>query len=166
MSVSIVVAVAENGVIGKDNDLPWSKLPADLRWFRERTMGRTVIMGRRTWESIGCRALPGRRNIVVTRNPGYEAAGATVVSSFEAALSTSPFDEEVCVLGGSEIFRLALPVANRIYLTRVHATLDGDTRFPDFDTTEFDETTRIEHPADERNAHDLTFLILDRKGAA
>jgi dihydrofolate reductase len=158
--VSLVVAAARNGVIGRDNDLPW-RLPTDRKHFRRTTLGRPVIMGRLTWESIG-KPLDRRKNIVVTRNRHYSAPGCTVVHSLEAALAAAEPADEVMVVGGSEIYALALPVADRVYLTRVEAEVEGDSFFPDLPPTEWRETERRESPADAQNPYSLAFLTLDR----
>lgn len=159
--ISIIVAMAENRVIGVNNTLPW-RLPADLRHFRRLTTGHHVIMGRRNYESIG-RPLPDRTNIVVTRNPAYRAPGCRVRHSLEDALRDVGNDPEVFIIGGAEIYRQALGKADRIYLTLVHATIGGDTRFPEFDTREWNETSRARHEADEKNPYAYSFVTYDRK---
>lgn len=158
---SLVVAVARNGVIGRDNQLPW-RLPADLAYFKRVTMGHPVIMGRRTWESIG-RPLPGRHNIVVTHRPDYQAEGATVVHSLEEAWKAAGKAQEACIIGGSSIFEETLPVADRIHLTEVDAEVAGDTYFPPFDRREWIEREVARHPADERNQYPFRILVLERK---
>ena len=158
---SLVVARARNGVIGRDNRLPW-RLPADLAYFKQATMGHPVIMGRRTWESIG-RALPGRKNIVVSRNPRYEAPGATVVGSLDEAWRESAGAEEACVIGGTSLFEEALRVADRIHLTEVEAEVPGDTWFPDFDRSDWAEREIARHPRDERHEHPFRILLLERR---
>ena len=165
--IALIVAVAENGVIGREGKLPW-RIPEDMKWFRERTAGKPLIMGRKTWESFPKRPLPGRTNIVITRDRGYQAEGAVVVVSFEAALDVAAGEEpdEVMVLGGAEIYRLALPRATRIYLTRVHAAVEGDTYFPPLDPAEWCETVVARHPSSETTPIGYSFLILDRKGSA
>lgn len=160
---SIVVAVARNGVIGRDNRLPW-KLPKDLAYFKRVTMGHPVVMGRRTWESIG-KALPGRLNIVVTRNPSLDAPGATVVPSLAAAWKTAGDAAEVSVIGGTSIFREALPIADRIHLTEVEADVEGDTFFPEFDRGEWVEQEVERHPADERHQYPFRIVLLTRRAA-
>lgn len=165
MKRSLVVAVARNRVIGRDNRLPW-RLPADLAYFKRVTMGRPIVMGRRTWESIG-RALPGRLNIVVTRNPGYEAPGATVVHSLDEAWKAAGDADEVAVIGGTTLFEETLPIADRIHLTEVEAEVEGDTFFPEFDRGEWREHEVSRHAADER--HDYPFRIVElerRRGGA
>jgi dihydrofolate reductase len=157
---SLIVARAANGVIGKDNGMPWH-LPADLAHFKRTTMGRPVIMGRRTWESIG-RPLPGRRNVVVTRNAGFAAPGAEVVASLEAAWRTVADADEVFVIGGGQLYAEALPGADRVYVTEIGETIEGDTRFPDLVPSEWRETVLGEQAPDERNAHPLRFRLLER----
>jgi dihydrofolate reductase len=138
MIISIIVAMAENRVMGRNGAIPWD-LPADLRRFRELTMGRPVIMGRKTWESIG-QPLPGRRNIVLSRRPDFRAEGCIVARSLEEALGMCAADDEAFICGGEELYRLALPLADTIYLTLVHQVCDGDVFFPpipvDFAVTE------------------------------
>lgn len=126
--IQLVVAYSDNRVIGKDNALPW-RLPSDLAHFKRTTMGKPIIMGRKTWESVG-RPLPGRPNLVVSRNSGYSAEGAQVFASLEAALAACKDTDQVCVIGGEALFRLALPLAHEVIATEVHAHIDGDTWFP------------------------------------
>lgn len=159
--ISIIAAMAENRVIGVNNTLPW-RLPADLRHFRRLTTGHHVIMGRRNYESIG-KPLPDRTNIVVTRNPRYQAPGCKVRHSLEEALHDAGNDPEVFVIGGAEIYRQAMDKADRIYLTMVHADISGDTWFPEFDTREWNEISRARHEADEKNPYAYSFVTYDRK---
>jgi dihydrofolate reductase len=160
MLLSLVVARSRNGVIGKDNGLPW-RLPADLAHFKRLTLGHPIVMGRRTWESIG-RALPGRRNIVVTRTPGYRAPGAEVVDSLDAAWRASDGAAEVFVIGGAALYESVLPFADRIFLTEVDADVSGDTRFPALDPRHWRQTLLGSHSADDRNPHAMRFLLLER----
>jgi dihydrofolate reductase len=160
---SIVVAVARNGVIGRDNQLPW-KLPRDLAYFKRVTLGHPVVMGRRTWESIG-RPLPGRQNIVVTRNANLKAPGAKVVTSLAEAWKAAGDAEEVSIIGGTSIFRETLPIADRIHLTEVDAVVEGDTFFPEFDRSQWIEREVERHPADERHQYPLRILLLTRRAA-
>jgi dihydrofolate reductase len=157
---SLIVARAANGVIGRDNGMPWH-LPADLAHFKRTTMGRPVVMGRRTWESIG-RPLPGRRNVVVTRIVNYSAPGAGVVGSLEEAWRVLADADEVFVIGGGQIYAEALPGADRVYVTEIGAAIEGDTRFPDLDPADWKETALGEHAPDERNAHHLRFRLFER----
>lgn len=161
--VSLIVAMAQNGVIGRDNTLPW-RLPEDLKRFRAFTLGKPILMGRKTFESIG-RPLPGRTNFVLTRDRGWSAAGVTVVHSVEAALAQAVGNEELVAIGGAEIYRLVLPFARRIYLTHVHADVPGDTFFPEFDAAQWADVECSVHPADERHAYPVTFMTLERRNA-
>ncbi len=158
--MTLVAALADNGVIGVAGGLPW-RLPDDLRRFKALTMGRPMLMGRRTFESIG-RPLPGRRNLVLTRRPQSLPAGVDAVASVEQAIRDCDGAPELCVIGGAEVYRLTLPIADRMELTRVHAVTPGDVKFPEFSPTEWREVARIEHPADDRHAWPMTFLTLDR----
>ena len=159
--ISLIVAVARNGVIGKDGKLPWH-LPEDLKRFKALTMGHHIIMGRKTWESPG-HPLPGRTSIVVTRQPEYQAAGAVVVRSLEEALRyVAPSDSEPFIIGGGEIFAQALPHVARMYLTIVHATVEGDAYFPRFDEREWRVCEEWTHPADEKHAHAFAVRTLER----
>jgi dihydrofolate reductase len=158
---SLVVAKAQNGVIGRDNRLPW-RLPGDLAYFKRVTLGHPVIMGRRTWESIG-KPLPGRHNIVVTRNPDYRAEGATVVGSLDEAWEAAGQVEEACVIGGTSLFEEALPIADRIHLTEVEAEVEGDTWFPEFDRSQWTEREVGHQPRDERHEYPFRILVLERR---
>ncbi len=158
--ISLIVAVARNRAIGQGGRLPWH-LPDDLRHFRSKTLGKTVLMGRRTFESIG-KALPGRRNVVVTRDATFEAPGATVVYTLEAALEAAHDAQEIMVIGGASLYADLLPRAERIYMTSVHADVEGDAFFPELDPDEWVEAGREHHAADERHAHAFTFIELFR----
>jgi dihydrofolate reductase len=158
--VSLIVAMAQNGVIGRDNALPW-RLPEDLKRFKAFTLGKTLLMGRKTYESIG-RPLPGRANLVLTRDRSFLAPGVVVVHSVEEALAHAASNELVAI-GGAEIYRLVLPFARRLYLTHVHADVPGDTYFPDFDPTQWADVEWRMHPADEQHAYPLTFVTLERR---
>ncbi len=166
MSLALIAAVSDNGVIGRDNKLPWY-IPADLRYFKQVTLGKPVIMGRKTWESMN-RALPGRTNIVITRQAGYVAEGARVVPDLAAAIelaeSVALIDavEEVMIIGGAEIYRLALPAAERLYLTEVHAEVEGDTFFPEWDRTAWQETSREQHEASGSDGYRYSFAVYER----
>lgn len=161
MRVSLVLAQAENGVIGAGGGLPWH-LPADLRHFKALTSGHTIIMGRKTYESIG-RPLPNRRSIVVTRDPGYSADGIHVTHSLEEALALAGDDDEVFVIGGAELFREALPRAHRIYRTVVHGTVEGDVSIDAPPEAHWRVTERTHRPADAANPHAMTFEVLERR---
>jgi dihydrofolate reductase len=160
--LALIVAADRRGVIGRAGGLPWH-LPNDLKRFKSLTLGKPIIMGRKTWDSIG-KPLPGRHSIVITRQPELEIAGATVVRSLEDALRAAGGAPEVCVIGGAEIFRLALPSARRIELTVVEAEVAGDTYLPALDPAEWLELVREPHPADERHAYPYTFVTLRRRG--
>lgn len=164
--LSLIVAVTDNGVIGNKGAIPWS-MPADMAHFKQTTMGHSVIMGRKTYESIG-RALPGRYNIVITRQKDYQATrGCVVVHSLAEALSLPEVkaDPEPFVIGGSEIYNQALPLADRIYLTRIRTKMEGDTIFK-FDQSRWQEVSRQEHQADNQNKYAYDFTVLERKKAA
>lgn len=159
--LSLVVAAGENNEIGKDGRMPWH-LPADLKQFKSLTLGKPVIMGRRTFEAIG-KPLVERRNIVVTSNPEFHAPGCELAASFTDALVIAAGVAEIMVIGGAQIYRAALPRAQRIYLTRVHARFDADTFFPQLDSAEWLETGREDHAADERNPFNYSFSTLERR---
>jgi len=163
MIVSLIVAMAENRVIGMDGKMPWH-LPGELELFKRRTMGKPVIMGRKTWESLG-RALPGRANIVITRQPGYLAPGGHAAASLSAALALAEDLAggaiEAMIIGGAEIYAQALPLARRIYLTEVHAAPEGDVLFPEFDPAEWRETERRDFPG-EGEAPSFSVTVLER----
>ncbi len=159
--LSLIVAMDENNLIGREGDLPW-RLSADLKHFKSLTIGKPIIMGRKTWESIG-RPLPQRLNIVVTSNPEFKAEGAMVVSDLTQAIEACGVVPEVMIIGGSTIYRAFLPKADRLYLTRVHGELTGDTHFPFFDLNDWEEVARERHEADDKNAYDYSFLTLERK---
>ena len=161
--VSSVVATDERGAIGRGGGLPW-RLPDDLKRFKALTMGKPIVMGRKTWDSIG-RPLPGRHNIVITRQAGFEVPGITVVASLEDALRAAGDVPEVCVIGGAEIYRLALPRTDLIHLTRVHAVVDADTYFPELVAGEWDELVVAECPADARHTFAYGFAELRRRQA-
>jgi dihydrofolate reductase len=164
MKISLIAAVAANGVIGRNNDLPWH-LPADLRYFQERTQGHTVILGRRTWESFAT-PLPGRRILVVTRRQGWQLPkGVETVRSLDEGLERAreAGDLEAFVAGGTEIFREALPRADRIYLTLVEAEVPGDTYFPDFDVAGWKIVEEEHHEPDADHAFPFTFQTLERR---
>lgn len=150
-------------VIGVDNKLPWH-LPADLQYFKATTLGKPVVMGRLTWESLG-RPLPGRQNIVISRNAEYQAEGADVVCSLDAAISLAneQFPDEIMVIGGGQLYREALPLASAVYLTEVDNDLDGDTTFPDLDSSTWSKTFRESHLKDQRNNFNYTFTRYEHR---
>jgi len=160
MKISIIVAMADDRVIGRDGQLPWH-LPADLKHFKQTTMGKPILMGRKTYESIG-RPLPGRTNIVITRDSTYTAEGCVVVTSIEAAMAAAGEQDEVMVVGGAELYRQLLPRAETLYMTRVHAVFDGDIRFPVISNSDWHQVARSDYEADENNPHDYSFIRLER----
>ncbi|MEM7764844.1 MAG: dihydrofolate reductase [Pseudomonadota bacterium] len=160
-ALSMIVAVADNGVIGKGNELPW-RLSADLRYFKQRTLGKPIIMGRKTWESIG-RPLPGRENVVVTRDSEYRADGATLFHSLDDAIAAYAKEPEIMVIGGASIYELALPLISRLYLTRVHINVDrGDAFFEVPDLAEWQQRCH-RYLSGEQGQPDCTFEVYDRK---
>lgn len=166
MRLALIVAMAENGVIGRDGGLPWH-ISADLKYFKARTSGKPVVMGRKTHQSIG-RLLPGRPNIVVSRNPDFSVPGILMAGDLKTALAMAAQlakesgAEEIIVMGGAEIYRQALVGADRIYLTEVHAAVEGDALFPNFDRSEWREISRERHPAAGADSPAYSFVILDR----
>ncbi len=162
--VALVVAADEHGGIGHGGGLPWH-LPEDLKRFKSLTMGKPILMGRRTWDSIG-RPLPGRRSVVISRQPGLTIEGAEVHRSLEAALAAVADASVACVIGGGEIYREALPRADVVYLTRVHASVPADTFLPPLDPRQWEEVAREDRPADERHAHAVSFITLRRRPAS
>ena len=162
MRLTAVVAATENDVIGRDNSMPWH-LPADLQHFKAITLGHPVLMGRRTYEAIG-RPLPGRRNLVLSRSPDFTVPGVDVVHTLEAAIAAAGDVPELMIIGGAALYTLALPRTDRVHLTRLHMTLDGDAHFPALPESQWREVSRSpRRPADERNACDMTFLVLERR---
>lgn len=160
--ISIVVAAAENNVIGKDNGLIWH-LPADLRHFKQITMGHPILMGRKTYESIG-KPLPGRTSIIITTQKDYVAEGCMVVHSVQEAIEQAkPLDTEICIIGGAEIYMQALPLTDTIYLTRIHHTFEGDVYFPELKEEEWETVEQEHHEPDEKNKYSYSFLTLKRK---
>lgn len=160
MSFSIIVAVAENNVIGKDNKLLWH-LPADLKFFKQTTLNHTMIMGRKTFDSIG-KALPGRKTIVVTRQKNFSIENVTVTHSLEAAFELCKHETETFIVGGAEIYKQAMPFVNKIYLTRVHQHFEGDTFFPEIDTTLFKLTGNQKFEPDEKNQIPFSVMVYER----
>ncbi len=159
--ISLIVAASTNNVIGAKGDLPW-RLSADLKRFKALTMGKPIVMGRKTYESIG-RPLPGRRNIVITRNSDFVADGCDVVSSIDAAVDAAGDADEIMIIGGSHIYEAFLPRADRIYLTRVQAEVEGDAYLPKFNDDDWRETAVEEHSADESNDYGVIFSIFERR---
>jgi len=177
MKISLIAAMARNHIIGLDNKLPWS-LPADLAWFKKNSMGKPLLMGRKTWESLPFRPLPGRKHFVVTRNPEYVAtkpdgtlvAEVSVVDSVTKAIEQAEKYcagqddiEELMIMGGATIYRDTLHLCDRMYLTIIDEAIEGDASFPDFDMQHWQESYRQPCLADDKNRHNYDFLILDRK---
>jgi dihydrofolate reductase len=170
MDVAIYVAIADNGVIGREGGLPW-RLSTDLKRFKADTMGKPVVMGRKTWESFPRRPLPGRLNIVVTRDPSYRAEGAEIVHSLRDALILARargrclpgVAEEICIIGGGEIYAQALPLADRLHVTHVKAAIDGDTRFPPIDPAVWREASAEDVPAGEKDSHATRAVVYERR---
>jgi dihydrofolate reductase len=158
--LGLVAAIADDGVIGLENRLPWH-LPADLAYFKQLTLDKTIVMGRRTWESLPG-LLPRRRHIVLSRDPAFRPEGCIVVDSLDAAMVAAGPVPELLIVGGAALYAEALPRADRLYLTLVHAAIDGDTRFPNWDPADWKEVSRNTRPADERNPYAMTFLELHR----
>ncbi|MGH8815183.1 MAG: dihydrofolate reductase [Achromobacter pestifer] len=157
-SLTLIVAYSDNRVIGRDNTLPW-KLPADLAHFKRSTLGHPIIMGRKTWDSLG-RPLPGRSNIVISRNPAFSATGAIVTPTQEAAIAACGDVAQAYVIGGAQIYAQALPLARRVLATEVHAQVDGDAFFPLLPAFEWKETAREPQPAE--NGYDFDFVTYER----
>ncbi len=162
--IALVVAVARNGVIGREGGLPWH-ISSDLKRFKAITMGKPMIMGRKTWESLPKKPLPGRHNIVITRQPGYQAPGASVITSAEEALqlARSGDPEEIAVIGGGEVYRMFLPLADRVYLTEVDIAVEGDTFFPELASSEWCETSRENHARGPNDSAGFHLRVLDRR---
>lgn len=161
MKIAMIAAMANNRIIGKDNQMPWH-LPADLAFFKQTTLGKPVLMGRRTYESIG-RPLPGRLNIVISRDENWQAAGVTRVASPEAALALVQDHDEIMVIGGGAIYQAFLPLADTLYLTLIQADIAGDTQFPDYEAQGNWQSEQLGvHHADEKNQYDLVFTKVAR----
>ena len=166
--LALVVARAQNGIIGRDGHLPW-RLKSDMAWFKANTLGKPVIMGRKTWESLPKKPLPGRTNIVLSRDQSFETIGALVCETFSEAVQIAREQaaedsvDEVCVIGGSTLFEAALPKAKRLYITEVEAEVAGDVTFPVFDEGAWTEISRESHPAGEQDEYPFTFRVLERR---
>ncbi|WP_319557304.1 type 3 dihydrofolate reductase [Thiomicrorhabdus sp.] len=161
MRIAMIAAMTDERVIGLDNDMPWH-LPDDLRHFKAKTTGKPVIMGRKTFESIGSRPLPNRPNIVISRNAELQLDGVAVFSSVDEALQSLGDVEEAIIMGGGQLYAQMLPRADRLYLTLIHAQIDGDTHFPDWQALSWQEIERESHAVDERHAYAFDFVTLDR----
>lgn len=170
MDIAIYVAIAENGVIGREGALPW-RLSSDLKRFKADTMGKPIIMGRKTWESFPKRPLPGRLNIVITRDPAFRAECAETVRSLDEAIALAKARgrcmagaDEICVIGGGEIYRQALPLADRLHVTHVLAEVEGDTRFPEIDGDIWQAVRVVDAPAGEKDSHATRYTVYERRG--
>jgi len=159
--ISIIAAMTDDRVIGINNSLPW-KLPNDMKWFRQHTLGKPILMGRKTFESFGARPLPERTNIIITRDNSYQAEGAVVVHSIDEALQAAGEVEEIMIIGGASFYEQMLPQAQRMYLTRVHADVAGDAWFPEFVESDWQQVEAIDCEVDERNSYAHSFIILQR----
>jgi dihydrofolate reductase len=164
MIISLVVAASENNVIGKNNQLLWH-LPKDMKFFKNVTWGMPVVMGRKTFESMGSKPLSGRKNIVITRQPGWKAEGVSVVNGVDAAtaLAEQLNYKEIFIIGGGEIYLIAFDRTNKIYMTRVHAELEGDTYFPVIEKNDWTLVNKTDYPADEKHAYAFSFQLWERK---
>lgn len=168
IKTSLIVAVAENGVIGKNNDMPWH-IKSEFQYFKRTTTGKPVIMGRKSFDALGGKPLPNRSNIIITRDPHYTAAGITVVHTLEDALKAArkiaqaTKVDEIFIAGGAEIYRLALPLTDRFYLTHIHLKPEGDIFFPPYDPAEWVEIKREFHKAQKGESADYTITVLERK---
>ncbi len=165
MKISMIAAVAENRVIGKDNDLVWH-LPDDMKYFKDTTKESVVIMGRKNFESLPpkWKPLPNRTNLIISRNAEYDALGCKVFTSLEASLEYAKTlqQEEIFIIGGGQIYNLGLETADRMYITEIHASFEGDAFFPEWDKSSWREVSRIHHPTDERHEYSFDFVIYDR----
>jgi dihydrofolate reductase len=159
--ISIIVAIAENNVIGKENKLIWY-LPKDLKHFKETTTGHYIIQGRKTFESFG-KPLPNRTTVIITRNKNYKAEGCIVVNSLQEALDIAINEKEVFIIGGGEVYKQAMTIADRIYLTKVHQSFEGDTFFPEINMKDWNELSRQDFEPDEKNKYPFSTLILERR---
>ena len=162
MKISMIAAMTDERVIGIENRLPW-KLPNDMKWFRQHTLGKPIIMGRKTFESFGAKPLLDRTNIIITRDESYQAKDSIVVHSIEEALQAAGEVNEVMIIGGASFYAQMLPRTDRLYLTYVHTKIEGDAWFPEIDFSEWQEVQRIDCEPDEKNALAHSFVILDRQ---
>lgn len=160
-NIALIAAMDKHHVIGKDNEMPWH-LPDDLKFFKTNTTGKTVIMGRKTFESIGAKPLPNRRNLIISRNPAYAASGAEVFSSVEAALVTCDATSEIIIMGGGQLYLQMLAYANKLYVTMVDAQVEGDTVFPKWEESDWKTVFKEFHPLDDRHRFAFEFMILER----
>jgi len=161
--ISMIVAIGNNNVIGNKNSLPWH-LPADLEYFKKMTLGKTIVMGLKTFESVGGKPWPGRKTIILNNDDNYKVPeGCSVAKSIEELLKMIKDEEELMIAGGSSVYKQFLPLANKLYITFIHNDFDGDTFFPDFDREEWKEVRRIDNKADDKNNYDYSFVVFERK---
>jgi dihydrofolate reductase len=160
-SLSLICAMDQNRLIGSNNALPWH-LPADLAFFKKTTLGKPIVMGRKTYESIG-RPLPGRQNIIITRNPEFHAEGCDTCTSIDQAIELAGDQDEVMLIGGASLYQQTIDLAQHLYLTRIHHQFEGDAWFPEFDLQQWHEVWREDHTRDEKNGYDFSFLKYSRK---
>ncbi|KWX77628.1 dihydrofolate reductase [Paenibacillus riograndensis] len=161
MSISLIWAMAANGVIGKDNDMPWH-LPRDFDYFKSQTLGKRMLMGRKTWDSLGGKPLKGRTSIVLTRDRSFAPEGAEIVHSLEEAVAEGRRDDELMVIGGAEIYKMMLPYADKLLVTRIAQDFEGDTRFPEVDWSGWREISNSPGFRDEKNPYDYRFYVYER----
>lgn len=161
MSISMIWAMSAHDVIGKDNDMPWH-LPRDFAYFKAQTLGKRMLMGRKTWESLGGKPLKGRTSIVITRDTGFAPEGAEVIHSLEEALAEGRKDDELMIIGGAEVYRMMLPFADKLLVTRIEEEFEGDTRFPEVPWGEWEEVSNIQGIRDEQNPYDYRFFVYQR----
>ncbi|OGZ64565.1 MAG: hypothetical protein A3A98_03350 [Candidatus Staskawiczbacteria bacterium RIFCSPLOWO2_01_FULL_40_39] len=163
MIISMISAIAENRVIGNKNSLPWH-LPADFKYFKAQTLNKPIVMGLKTFESIGSKPLPNRKNIILNNNPNYKIPeNCFLARSIEEALEMTKNEDEVMICGGASVYRQFLPLADRLYLTYIHQNFEGDTLFPEFNINEWKEISREDHEPDEKNKYSYSFVVLERK---
>ncbi|MGZ7441605.1 dihydrofolate reductase [Paenibacillus sp. TH7-28] len=162
MSITLIWAMAQNGVIGRNNQLPW-RLPADLSFFKAQTMGKTMVMGRKTWESMGSKPLPGRHSVVLTQDLSYRAEGADIVHTIEEALRHEKEGEELMVIGGAGVFRRFFPIADKLLVTRIDQDIEGDVFFPSLNWEDFDLVHEQQGIRDDKNPYDYRFLTYERR---
>lgn len=158
--ISLIAAMTPERVIGRDGDMPWH-LPADLAWFKRNTLEKPVVMGRKTWDSIGCRPLPGRKNIIISSKHDLAVEGALLAASPAQAIGMAGDADEVMIIGGAQIYSYFLPQAERLYITLIHTSVAGDSWFPRYDHLSWQQTFIEDRPADEKNPFDCTFMIMD-----
>lgn len=163
MSITMIWAMASNGVIGNNNDIPWH-LPLDFAYFKAETLGKRMLMGRKTWESLGGKPLKGRTSLILTRDRSFAPEGAEVVHTLEAALAEGRKEDELMVIGGAEIYSLMLPYADKLQVTRIEAEIEGDTIFPEVDWSEWKEVSNTPGLKNEQNPYDYRFYVYERKG--